>query len=163
MAKTKEKAKPKLELNRVLAALDAKDRNFYDTLTDEELKGFSPFLAIRYASSVEHNMPEVCEYVLRAANQRANPHFLDLKDHPKLQWLLLTTTSMGLGPMRHSWIKPLGGKKTSGDRAREFLSREFPGTNSDELDILLAINTHEEIVAYAADLGYQSDQIEKLG
>jgi len=163
MAKPKEKAKPKLEINRVLAAIDAKDRNFYDTLTDEELKGFSPFLAIRYASSVDHSMPEVCEYVLEAANRRANPHFFDFKDHPKLQWLLLTTTSMGLGPMRHSWIKPLGGKKTSNDRAREFLSREFPGVNRDELDILLAINTHEEILAYAADLGYQSDQIDKLG
>jgi hypothetical protein len=157
------RAKPKLEINRVLAAIDAKDRNFYDTLTDEELKGFSPFLAIRYASSVDHSMPEVCEYVLEAANRRANPHFFDFKDHPKLQWLLLTTTSMGLGPMRHSWIKPLGGKKTSNDRAREFLSREFPGVNRDELDILLAINTHEEILAYAADLGYQSDQIDKLG
>ena len=157
------RAKPKLEINRVLAAIDAKDRNFYDTLTDEELKGFSPFLAIRYASSVDHSMPEVCEYVLEAANRRANPHFFDFKDHPKLQWLLLTTTSMGFGPMRHSWIKPLGGKKTSNDRAREFLSREFPGVNRDELDILLAINTHEEILAYAADLGYQSDQIDKLG
>jgi hypothetical protein len=157
------RAKPKLELNRLLAALDAKDRNFYDTLTDEELKGFSPFLAIRYASSVDHDMPEVCEYVLEAANRRANPHFLDLKGHPKLQWLLLTTTSMGLGPMRHSWIKPLGSKKTSSDRAREFLSREFPGASSDELDILLAINSHEEILAYATDLGYQSDQIDKLG
>jgi len=157
------RAKPKLELNRLLAALDAKDRNFYDTLTDEELKGFSPFLAIRYASSVDHDMPEVCEYVLEAANRRVNPHFLDLKGHPKLQWLLLTTTSMGLGPMRHSWIKPLGSKKTSGDRAREFLSREFPGASSDELDILMAINSHEEILAYANDLGYQSDQIEKLG
>jgi hypothetical protein len=163
MAKLKEKAKPKLELNRVLAAIDAKDRNFYDNLTDEERKGFSPFLAIRYASSVSHDMPEVCEYVLHATNSRANPHFLDLSDHPKLQWLLLTTTSMGLGPMRHSWIKPLRGKKTSNDRAREFLSREFPGASNDELSILLAINSHEEILAYANDLGYQSDQIEKLG
>jgi hypothetical protein len=163
MAKLKEKAKPKLELNRVLVAIDAKNRNFYDQLTDEERKGFSPFLAIRYASSVSHDMPEVCEYVLHATNNRANPHFLDLSDHPKLQWLLLTTTSMGLGPMRHSWIKPLGGKKTSMDRAREFLSREFPGANRDELDIMLATNTHEEILQYAADLGYQQEQIEKLG
>jgi hypothetical protein len=157
------KAKPKLELSRVLAALDAKDRNFYDSLNEEELKGFSPFLAIRYASSVEHHMPEVCEYVLEAANRRANPNFLDLKGHPKLQWLLLTTTGMGLGPMRHTWIKPLGGKKTSSDRAREFLSSEFPGLNRDELDILLTVNTHDEILEYAADLGYQPERIEKLG
>jgi hypothetical protein len=157
------KAKPKLELSRVLAALDAKDRNFYDSLNEEELKGFSPFLAIRYASSVDHTMPEVCEYVLEAANRRVNPNFLDLKRHPKLQWLLLTTTSMGLGPMRHTWIKPLGGKKTISDRTCAFLSTEFPGLNQDELDILLATHSQEEILAYAADLGYQSDQIDKLG
>jgi hypothetical protein len=163
MAKPKEKAKPKLEINRVLAAIDAKDRNFYDTLTDEELKGFSPFLAIRYASSVDHSMPEVCEYVLEAANRRANPHFFDFKDHPKLQWLLLTTTSMGLGPMRHSWIKPLGGKKSSNDRLRNFLAEQFPSANSAELDILLATNSQEDILEYAASLGYQEKEISKLG
>jgi hypothetical protein len=157
------RATPKLELNRVLAALDAKDRDFYDNLTEDERKGLSPFLMLRYASVVDHSMPEVAEYVLEATNRRVNPHFLDLKDHPKLQWLLLTTTSMGLGPMRHTWIKPLGGKKTTSDRICAFLSTEFPGLNQDELDILLATHSQDEILAYAADLGYQSDQIDKLG
>jgi hypothetical protein len=158
-----EKKPPKLELNRVLSNLDAKNRDFYDQLNDEERKGLSPFLTIRYASSIDHNMPEVSEYVLEATNRRVNPHFLDLKGHPKLQWLLLTTTSMGLGPMRHSWIKPLGGKKSSNDRTRGFLSQEFPGANSTELDILLTINSHEDILEYAADLGHQENQLSKLG
>jgi hypothetical protein len=157
------RAKPKLELNRVLSALDAKDRNFYDTLTDDERKGLSPFLTIRYASTVDHTMPEVSEYVLAATNRRVNPHFLDLKDHPKLQWLLLTTTSMGLGSMRHTWIKPLGGKQTSNDRLRNFLADQFPSANSVELDILLATNSQEDILEYAASLGYQEKEISKLG
>ena len=157
------RAKPKLELNRVLAALDAKDRDFYDSLTEDERKGLSPFLMLRYASVVDHSMPEVAEYVLEATNRRVNPHFLDLKDHPKLQWLLLTTTSMGMGTMRHSWIKPLGGKKSSNDRLRNFLAEQFPSANSAELDILLATNSQEDILEYAASLGYQEKEISKLG
>jgi hypothetical protein len=157
------RAKPKLELNRVLAALDAKDRDFYDSLTEDERKGLSPFLMLRYASVVDHSMPEVAEYVLEATNRRVNPHFLDLKGHPKLQWLLLTTTSMGMGTMRHSWLKPLGGKKSSNDRLRNFLAEQFPSANSTELDILLATNSQEDILEYAASLGYQEKEISKLG
>jgi len=159
----KERAKPKLELNRVLSNVDSKNRDFYDQLNDEERKALSPFLMIRYASVVDHAMPEVTEYVLEATNRRVNPHFLDLKDHPKLQWLLLTTTSMGMGAMRHTWIKPLGGKQSSNNRLRNFLSEAFPGTNNQELDILLATNSQEDILEYAANLGYQEKEISKLG
>ena len=39
----------KLPLNRVLGAMDRKQKGFYDSLTDEEKKAFSAFLMNRYA------------------------------------------------------------------------------------------------------------------
>jgi hypothetical protein len=164
MAKTKEKAKPKLELNRILKNLDAKNRSFYDELDEEERKGFSPFLMLRYTSTVDPaGMPGLDEYVLRATNARANPNFFDLKAHPKLQWLLLTTSVPGFGTMRHSWIKPLGSKKTSGDRLREFLVEEFPGINDQELDIMTTINSKEELIDHAMLTGLQDKEIGRFG
>ena len=159
MAKTK---KPKVELNRILSNLDAKNRNFYDELTEEERSGLSPFLLLRYASAVDHSMPEVVEYVMEAANRRVNPNYFDLKAHPKLQWLLLTTTSMGFGTMRHSWIAPLGAKKHVNGALRKFLVQQFPNLNSQELDILLTINTPEAIQQYAQNFGLQDKDLEKL-
>jgi hypothetical protein len=164
MAKPKEKAKPKLELNRILKNLDAKNKSFYDELDEEERKGFSPFLMLRYTSTVDGSgMPGLDEYVLRATNKWANPNFFDLKAHPKLQWQLLTTTAPGFGPMRHSWIKPLGSKKTNGDRLREFLVTEFPGMNSQELDLMVTINSKEELVDYAMSTGLQDKEIGRFG
>ena len=53
----------KLPLNKVLGAMDRKDKKFYDNLSDEEKKAFSAFLMNRYASSVrgESALQEWCQ------------------------------------------------------------------------------------------------------
>jgi hypothetical protein len=156
-------SKPKIELHRLLSALDAKDRNFYDNLSEEEQQAFSPFLALRYASTVENPaVPELANYVLEATNRKANPHFFDLKNHPKLQWLLLTTISPGFGAMKHKWMPPLGAKKSYG-KIGNFLRKEFPNINDQELEILVTLSSEKDIKDYAASLGYQDREIDKLG
>jgi hypothetical protein len=57
----------------------------------------------------------------------------------------------------------LGSKKTSGDRLREFLITEFPGMNSQELDLMATINSKEELVDYAASTGLQDKEIGRFG
>ena len=64
----------KLPLNRVLGAMDRKQKGFYDSLTDEEKKAFSAFLMNRYASSVKGN-PALQEWWLIATNKRVNTNF----------------------------------------------------------------------------------------
>ena len=43
----------KLDIKRELNAVDRKVYDFYDNLTDEEKKAFSPYILMRYTSNVQ--------------------------------------------------------------------------------------------------------------
>ena len=88
-----------------MAQFDKKNRNFYNSLTDEEKKKFSNFLMIRYGSSVNGSR-DLQHFYLVATNERLNKHFFAINKHPKLQWLCATSVSPDMGTMRHNWIAP---------------------------------------------------------
>lgn len=150
----------KLPLNKVLSAMDRKDKKFYDNLSDEERKAFSAFLMNRYASSVKGDSA-LQEWWLIATNKRVNTHFFELAKHPKLQWLLLTTASPGMGTAFHEWI-PGGKKKTSKNKTEKAIKRLYPNAKPDEIEMLSAINTKKEIKEYLENLGYDDKQIKEL-
>ena len=150
----------KLPLNRVLGAMDRKQKGFYDSLSDEEKKAFSAFLMNRYASSIK-GKSALQEWWLIATNKRVNTHFFDLAKHPKLQWLLLTTASPGMGTAFHEWI-PGGKKKVSKNKIEKAIKLLYPNAKSDEIEMLSAVNTKKEIVKYLEDLGYDDKQIKEL-
>jgi hypothetical protein len=142
-----------LAIGNEMRQFDRKNREFYDSLTPEEQKKFSPYLMIRWGSAVEGSA-DLQQYYLMATNERLNRYFFDLsKNHRKLQWLLATTVSPGLGSHRHKWIPP---RKKSGDsKHRRRIEELFPHLRDDELDVLAKINTPEEIDQYIQDLGQQ--------
>lgn len=150
----------KLPLNKVLGAMDRKQRDFYDKLTDEEKKAFSAFLMNRYASSVkgEHALQE---WWLIATNKRVNTHFFDLAKHPKLQWLLLTTASPGMGTAFHEWI---GHKKkgTSKNKIGKALKHLYPNAKPDEIEMLQTLNNVADVKHQLEELGYDDKQIKEL-
>ena len=93
-----------LNLNSELAALDLKDRQFRQKLTDEERKKFSTYLMLRYSASVEGSV-DLQAYYLMATNENVNKNFFELgKKHDELQWLTCTTVSPGMGKQRHYWL-----------------------------------------------------------
>jgi len=147
----------KVELNRVLKALDAKDRGFYDRLTDEEKKGFSMFLMLRYASSV-HGPLELQHYCLAATNHYANRDFFNLGKHPKLQWLCLTATSPDMGSQRHQWIgmKKKASTSKKGAEKRKILSEMYPTYKEEDIGLLASITTDDEIKEYLRSLGTEA-------
>lgn len=141
----------KLNINNEMTVFDRKDREFYDSLTDEERKKFSNFLMIRYGSSVQGSQ-ELQEFYLIATNERLNKHFFNINRHPKLQWLCATTVSPGMGTFRHNWIAPK--KKESGASGiRKQLAELYPNMKDDELELMSKINTKKDIDAYLKDLG----------
>ena len=139
----------KLSIANEMACFDRKDRDFYDSLTEEERKKFSNYLMIRWGSSVQGS-PELQEYYLIATNERLNKHFFDLGKHPKLQWLCATTVSPDLGVFRHNWISP---KKKEPNGIKKQLAELFPHLKDDELDLMAKINTKKDIDNYLKELG----------
>lgn len=91
-----------------LKEFDAKNYNWFSTLTEEQKKKFVPYTFIHWASSIDQNGPLAAYYVL-SVNERANKHWIDdsIKNHPELQWLMLCAASPKLGKQYHKWIPHL--------------------------------------------------------
>ena len=136
----------KLSINNEMAVFDKKDREFYDSLTEEERKKFSNFLMIRYGSSV-NGSADLQHFYLIATNERLNKHFFSINKHPKLQWLCATTISPGMGTMRHNWIAPKK-KEPGANSIKKQLAELYPNMKSDEIDVMAVINTKKELDAY---------------
>lgn len=150
----------KLSIKSEMSAFDRKDRNFYDSLTDEEKKKFSPFLMIRYGATVSGN-PDLQAYYLMSCNERLNKHFFDVNtaQHKKLQWLLATTVSPGMGNQYHQWIAPK--KKTSDNKSIKFLRELYPHLKEDDLKLMSELNDKDDLKAHAKGLGWADKDIKK--
>ena len=136
----------KLNIANEMRVFDRKDRAFYDDLTDEERKKFSNYLMIRWGSSVEGSR-DLQEFYVISTNERLNKHFFDVSRHPKLQWLMATTVSPGLGTHRHTWIAPK--KKEAGLSAkRKRLQEIYPTYKDDEIDVMAQIVSNKELDEY---------------
>ena len=133
----------KLNIGNEMRQLDAKNRDFYDELTPEERKKFSTFLMVRWGSAVDGSQ-EIQEYYVQSVNHYLNKHFFTMHRHPKLQWLMATAASPGMGAMRHNWIAPK--KKEAGASAIKKQLRElYPHFKDDEIDLMAELTDKKEI------------------
>jgi hypothetical protein len=151
----------KLSVKSETAALDRKDVGFYDSLSDDEKKKFSPYLMMRYSASVDGNA-DMQAWYLMATNERVNKNFFDIStsQHKKLQWLLCTTVSPNLGTQRHYW---LGSKKSNTDtKAIKFLTQMYPDLKSDDIALLADINAKEDLKELAKQHGWTPEQIKNI-
>ena len=150
----------KLSIKSEMSAFDRKNREFYDSLTDEEKKKFSPYLMIRYGATVTGNA-DLQAYYLMSCNERLNKHFFDINtaQHKKLQWLLATTVSPGMGNQYHQWIAPK--KKTTDNKSIKFLRDMHPHLKEEDLKLLSEINDKDDLKEYARGLGWADKDIKK--
>ena len=136
-----------IPLNKILPAMDRKDRDFYDNLSDEEKKAFSAFLMLRYMSTVSSNA-EMEHYYIASTNHFANKHMFDLAKHPKLQWLLLTAASPGIGAQRHIWLKQKPKPKAATSTSVKTLLELFPTMKENDVITLSKLITKKELDEY---------------
>lgn len=151
----------KLSIGNEMRQLDTKNRKFYQDLTPEERKKFSSYLILRWAASVESGSPDLDAYYLMATNENVNKHFFDLNRHHELQWLACTTVSPVPASRRHYW---LGAKKSEGNQNKltARLRELMPVIKQDELELMLKINTVEEITQWLSEHGMDSKEIRAL-
>jgi hypothetical protein len=143
----------KLSIANEMRQFDRKNRNFYNELTDEERKKFSPYLMIRWGSAVEGSK-DLQEFYVIATNERLNKHFFAVNTtaHKKLQWLMATAVSPDMGTPRHVWIAPK--KKEAGVSAkRKALQEIYPTYKNDEIDVMMQLTSQKEIDAYFKSTG----------
>lgn len=149
MAKEKDNNGP-LSIANEMRQFDKKNRDFYDSLEEQDQRKFSPYLMIRWGSNVSGSA-DLQEYYLLSTNRRFNRNFMGISSrHKKLHWLLATTVSPDLGSVRHNW---LAAPKRPGNAISRQLEELFPDILPPELDVLAQITTQDEIDDYINQLG----------
>jgi hypothetical protein len=138
---------------------DRKNRNFYDELTEDEQKKFSPYLMVRWGADVQGSA-ELQAYYLMSTNERLNKHFFDIstKDHKKFQWLLATTVSPGMGKQYHKWLSAKK-KGASNNKAEKFFAELYPELRHDEIKLLAELNDKNNIKQLAKEHGWDDKRI----
>jgi hypothetical protein len=151
----------KLSIANEMAQFDSKNRDFYDDLTEEERKKFSPFLMIRYGATVSGSA-ELQAYYLMSCNERLNRNFFDIStaQHKKLQWLLATTVSPDMGSQRHYW---LAAKKrdSNSNKIEKFLRVIYPLAKDSDIALMAQLNDRAELRELARDRGWTEAQIKE--
>jgi len=141
----------KLSIHNEMACFDRKDREFYNSLTDEERKKFSNYLMLRWGSAVQGSR-ELQEFYVISTNERLNKHFFAVNRHPQLQWLMATSVSPGMGTHRHQWIAPKK-KNTNTSSKKKQLAEIFPHMKQCDIDVLATMVTDKEIQQYQEQHG----------
>lgn len=128
---------PMLDMfKRVLPALDTRNRTLYENLTEEEMKGFSPWLVQRYLSSAESANNAIIEHYLIMTNDIVNVNFSEVKD-PEMTWKLMSMVGIGKS-LKHPYIAPGGGKRKKKNAFRSWLREQYPHLDDQELDIWIS-------------------------
>lgn len=157
MAKAEKKYK--LELSKVLNALDTGDKNFYNSLTSEEKKAYTPLILMRYMSSLGDQSRNK-EYAIIATNDLVNIGFWQLSKYPDLQHLLLCAAGLG-SKQYHQWI-PAKGKRSKESAIDAFFIELYNDINDIELEILKGYYDKDSFKQLLIDAGKSDKEIKDL-
>ena len=134
-----------------MAQFDRKNRDFYDSLDTDERKKFSNYLMIRWGSSVQGSR-ELQEFYVISTNERLNKHFFTVNKHPKLQWLMATSVSPGMGTFKHQWISPKK-KEAGSNEVKKTLMKLHPNMKMSDVELLASMTTSKELRELIKDYG----------
>ena len=152
------KKEHKLDLFKViLPALDRRDTNFYENASEEHKKelGKQVWTLTRWMSSAKSN----AEHHLLIVNDLVNKNSSDLKRHPELQWKLLALCGVGKSQM-HQWIAPPKGIKKN--KVEEAVLKIYPLLKNDDLELLLKVNSDEDLTELFKGAGLSDKEIKEL-
>ena len=138
------KNKPKkkfFELRNGLKAVDYRNKDYYDRIDDHERSLYSPYMLMRYVSSVSSKDPFYVEHYVEMVNECVNKHCFTLGKHKKLLWIL--TAMCGAETQQfHPWIKPM---KRVANKSLKKLMQIYPHWKEVDLEVLDKIITDREL------------------
>lgn len=156
----------KLDLFRqVLPALDRRDKFYFSRLTPEEKASIEPWLLMRWMTSAVSDREQ--PHYLLSINDFVNNNFsclvqkktLGIEGHKELQWMLLALCGTGKTPQRKFMKPPKGAVK---NRLEEALLSFFPLLKDSDLELLIQINTQDDLKQFFIDNGYDDKTIKEI-
>ena len=146
----------KLDIQRELRAVDQKDYSFYDNLTDEEKKAFSPYILMRYTSNVKMPDRDIQEWCVEMTNELVNKNHWDLsKNHRGLLWKLFAATGTGVN-LYHPYLA--AGKKEKSNKIEKLLAELNPTMKLCDIKIWAKMLTKEDKEELFDKMGFDKKQ-----
>lgn len=144
----------KLDIKKELQAVNNKNYDFYEELTEEEKKAFSPYILMRYVSNPQNR--EAQEWCIERTNEFVNKnHWLLSKQHKPLLWKLYA--GMGLG-MNLNYQYLAAGKKEKANKIEKLLAELYPAMKMSEIKILAALMTDQDKIELFDKMGFDKKQ-----
>jgi len=130
----------KLDIFRILAAVDRRDKTFYDNLTDDERKAFSPYIMLRWVSTVNSN-PVLESWYVEETNRMVNINYFTLARYPKFMWLMYSQVG-STQRIKHEY---LGREFKKKNKKLDALLRLYPAAKQADLELLSETVSDQEL------------------
>jgi len=144
-----------LDTQRELAAVDLRNKDFYDNLTEAEQKEFSPYVLMRFTSNVKGNQ-QLQEWFVEMTNELVNKHhFLLAKNHKALLWKLYACTGVG-EKYYHEYLA--AGKKQKAVKIEKLLAELHPAWKMQDVQLQASLMDKNDIKDLFDKLGFDKKQ-----
>lgn len=144
-----------LDIKRELKAVDLKNYTFYENLTDEEKKSFSPYILMRYTASVQGDR-EVQEHFLEMTNECVNKnHWVLSKNHKALLWKLFAATGVGASAY-HPYLA--AGKKEKANKIEKLLCEIYPARKMEDIKLMASMMNKKDKEDLFDKMGFDKKQ-----
>lgn len=144
-----------LDIKRELNNVDLRNHEFFDNLTDDEKKSFSPYVLMRYVSNVGGDR-DVQEWYLEMTNEYVNKnHWLLSKKHKPLLWKLFASVGVGT-KMYHQYLAL--GKKEKINKLENLIADLNPAMKIEDIKLLTSLMTKKDIEELFDNLGFDKKQ-----
>jgi len=144
----------KLDLFKLLDAINKKKITYYRELSEEEQKEFAPVVIMRWLSGTKDDGQIVF------LNEIVNPFVTDLYKHKELLYMLMTVCTDGKFK-KYAWKKPKGKLLPSMPLSIEVL-KTYYNYNTKEASDVIGIFDVNDIIEHAELLGYEKEDITKI-
>jgi hypothetical protein len=134
-----------INLFEVIAAIDNKDYDYYDKLTNEQKKKIVPHILIQWISALQGNKNLQASYLKRVecyANKHFHNYMIASKGHDnaKLQWLMLCAASPRAGKVYHKYIPKISERvsllkeNATVSDIKKYYQKIYPNANENAID-----------------------------
>lgn len=144
-----------LDIKRELEAVDMRRLDFYDKLTDQEKKEFSPYILMRYVSNVQGDA-DLQEWFLENTNEYVNKnHWTLSKNHKALLWKLFALCGAG-AKAYHPYLA--AGKKAKAVKIEKLIAELNPSMKMSDVQLMASLMTKDDINNLFDELGFDKKQ-----
>jgi hypothetical protein len=144
-----------LDIKRELNNVDQRNYDFYDKLSDQEKKEFSPYVLMRYISNVQGDA-DTADWFLERTNEFVNKnHWALSKNHKPLLWKLFASCGTGVN-CYHPYLK--ASSKEKAIKIEKLLLELHPTMKLEDIKLMAKMMTKEDKTELFDNMGFDKKQ-----